>query len=64
MALCVMPQQGPFCNVSNLIMHTTVLAKDAQCLSGSWCGRIVYNSQELFPLSKAQQFHNMEYKDH
>lgn len=33
-------------------------------MHGSWEGRVVYNSLEIFPLRTAQQFHNMEYKDH
>lgn len=44
--------------------HTAYSACERCTVRGSWDGRIVYNSREIFPLRKAQQFHNMEYEDH
>lgn len=44
--------------------HNAYSACERCTVRGSWDGRVVYNSQEIFPLRKAQQFHNMEYKEH
>lgn len=44
--------------------HTGHSACERCTAHGSWDGRVVYNSQEIFPLRKAQQFQNMAYEDH
>lgn len=44
--------------------HTGYSACERCTVHGSWDGRVVYNTQELFPLRKAQQFQNMAYEDH
>lgn len=44
--------------------HTGYNAWERWTAHGSWDGRVVYNWWEMFPLCKAEQFHDMACKGH
>ena len=44
--------------------HTGYFSCERCCIRGSWNGRVVFNTDEKFPLRKDEDFSEMKYKDH
>ena len=44
--------------------HTAYFSCERCCIRGSWNRRVVFNTDEKFPLRKDEDFSEMKYKDH